>query len=211
MSNNNKLIILGSTGSIGKSSLEVIKQNRGNYEIICLTADSNSKTLAEQINLFKPQYAYINNHELINDLKSRLAHNQTTILPDANQLHDILKSDFYNTLLSAMSGSTGLLLTFLALESNKKVLLANKESLVMAGKLLGKYRKQIIPIDSEHNAIFQVLGHESTKELDKIILTASGGPFRNLPNLNLLKYLLKWLLSIQTGRWEEKLPLILRL
>jgi len=181
MSNDNKLIILGSTGSIGKSTLEVIKHNRDFFEIVCLTADSNSVDLAKQINLFKPKYAYLNNHLLIEDLKSKLTHNQTILLTDANQLHDILKSDLYSTLVSSMSGSTGLLFTFIALQTNKKVLLANKESLVMAGNLMSKYRKLIIPIDSEHNAIFQVLGHENTNELDKIILTASGGPFRTYP------------------------------
>jgi len=181
MSNDNKLIILGSTGSIGKSTLEVIKHNNDNFEVICLTADSSSVALAEQINLFKPMYAYLNNHLLIDDLKSRLAHNQTTVITDTSQLHDILKSDAYDTLLSAMSGSTGLLLTFLALQANKKVLLANKESLVMAGDLFRKYRKQIIPIDSEHNAIFQVLGNLNSEEIKKIILTASGGPFRIYP------------------------------
>jgi len=178
MSSDNKLIILGSTGSIGKSTLEVIKHNKDIYEVICLTADSSSVSLAEQINIFKPKYAYLNNHSLIDDLKSMLAHNETRIITDSNQLHDILKSDLYDTLVSAMSGSTGLFLTFLALESNKKVLLANKESLVMAGNLFSKYRKQIIPIDSEHNAIFQIIGHSNSKEIDKIILTASGGPFR---------------------------------
>jgi 1-deoxy-D-xylulose-5-phosphate reductoisomerase len=181
MSNDNKLIILGSTGSIGKSTLEVIKHNNDNFEVICLTADSSSVALAEQINLFKPKYAYLNNHLLIDDLKSRLTHNQTIVIADIDQLHDILKSDMYNTLVTAMSGSTGLLLTFFALEANKKVLLANKESLVMAGDLFSKYRKQIIPIDSEHNAIFQVLGKLDSEEINKIILTASGGPFRVYP------------------------------
>jgi len=181
MSNDNKLIILGSTGSIGKSTLEVIKHNNNNFEVICLTADSSSAVLAEQINLFKPKYAYLNNHALIDDLKSRLAHDQTTVITGIDQLHEILKSDLYNTLVSAMSGSTGLLLTFLALQANKKVLLANKESLVMAGELFTKYRKQIIPIDSEHNAIFQVIGSLDSKEINKITLTASGGPFRAYP------------------------------
>jgi 1-deoxy-D-xylulose-5-phosphate reductoisomerase len=181
MFNDNKLIILGSTGSIGKSTLEVIKHNKDSFEVICLTADSSSVALAEQINLFKPKYAYLNNFLLIDDLKSRITHNQTIVITDINQLHDILKSDIYNTLVSAMSGSTGLLLTFLALQSNKKVLLANKESLVMAGDLFSKYRKQIIPIDSEHNAIFQVIGNLDCEEISKITLTASGGPFRVYP------------------------------
>ena len=181
MFNDNKLIILGSTGSIGKSTLEVIKHNKDSFEVICLTADSSSVALAEQINLFKPKYAYLNNFLLIDDLKSKITHNQTIVITDINQLHDILNSDIYNTLVSAMSGSTGLLLTFLALQANKKVLLANKESLVMAGDLLSKYRKQIIPIDSEHNAIFQVLGNLDCEEISKITLTASGGPFRVFP------------------------------
>ena len=181
MSNDNKLIILGSTGSIGKSTLEVIKNNNENFEVVCLTADSSSVALAEQINLFKPKYAYLNNSLLINDLKSRLIHNQTTVITDTNQLQDILKSDLYDTLVSAMSGSTGLLLTFSALQANKKVLLANKESLVMAGNLFKKFRKQIIPIDSEHNAIFQIIGNLDSDEINKIILTASGGPFRVFP------------------------------
>jgi 1-deoxy-D-xylulose-5-phosphate reductoisomerase len=181
MSNDNKLIILGSTGSIGKSTLEVIKHNKDIYEVVCLTADSSSVTLAEQINLFKPKYAYLNNHLLIDDLKSKLTHNQTIVITNINQLYDILKSDLYSTLISAMSGSTGLFLTFLALQTNKKVLLANKESLVMAGSLFSQFRKQIIPIDSEHNAIFQVIGNLDSDEIKKIILTASGGPFRVYP------------------------------
>jgi len=181
MSNDNKLIILGSTGSIGQSTLEVIKHNKNIYEVICLTADSNTVALAEQINLFKPKYAYLNNHLLIDDLNSKITHNETILITDTNQLHDILKSDLYSSLVSAMSGSTGLLLTYLALQSNKKVLLANKESLVMAGDLFSKYRKQIIPIDSEHNAIFQVIGNLGSEEIDKITLTASGGPFRVYP------------------------------
>jgi len=181
MPNDNKLIILGSTGSIGKSTLEVIKHNIDTFEIICLTADSSSADLAEQINFFKPKYAYLNNHLLIDDLKSRLKHMQTTVITDINQLYEILKSDLYSTLVSAMSGSAGLLLTYLALQSNKKVLLANKESLVMAGDLFAKYRKQLIPIDSEHNAIFQVIGNLDSTEVSKITLTASGGPFRVYP------------------------------
>ena len=183
MSNDNKLIVLGSTGSIGKSTLEVIKHNHHNFEVICLTADSSSVALAEQVNVFKPKYAYLNNHLLIDDLKSRVNHNQTTVITDINQLHDILKSDLYSTLVSAMSGSNGLLLTFLALQDNKKVLLANKESLVMAGGFFRKYRKQIIPIDSEHNAIFQVIGNLDSDEINKITLTASGGPFRAYPKV----------------------------
>tara|TARA_Y100000022_G_scaffold200651_1_gene217141 strand:- start:71530 stop:72690 length:1161 start_codon:yes stop_codon:yes gene_type:complete len=181
MSNVNKLIILGSTGSIGKSTLEVIKHNNDNFNIICLTADSSSVVLAEQINFFKPKFAYLNNHLLIDDLKSRLTHNQTILITDIHQLHDLLKSDSYNTLVAAMSGSTGLLLTYIALQANKIVLLANKESLVMAGDLFSKYRKQIIPIDSEHNAIFQVIGYSDSEEINKITLTASGGPFRAYP------------------------------
>ena len=82
MLNVNKLIILGSTGSIGKSTLEVIKHNNENFEIICLTADSSSVALAEQINLFKPKYAFLNNHLFIDDLKSRLTHNQTIVITD---------------------------------------------------------------------------------------------------------------------------------
>jgi len=181
MSNDNKLIILGSTGSIGKSTLDVIKHNKDIFEVVCLTADSSSVVLAEQINFFKPKYAFLNNHFLVDDLKSRLTHNQTTVITDTDQLHDILKSDLYGTLVSAMSGSTGLFQTFQALHSNKKVLLANKESLVMAGDIFSKYRKQIIPIDSEHNAIFQVIGNLDSEEINKITLTASGGPFRVYP------------------------------
>ena len=91
MSNDNKLIILGSTGSIGKSTLEVIKKNNQNFEVVCLTADSSSVALAEQINSFKPKYAFLNNSLLIDDLKSRLTHNQTTVIDDINQLQNILK------------------------------------------------------------------------------------------------------------------------
>ena len=174
------IAILGSTGSIGKSTLEVIALNENILKVFCISANKNFTLLANQINIFKPKYAYIEHKIHTESLKKLIEHDKTIILDSEDNLLEILSSDELNIVVSSMSGSSGLKSTYHALASKKIVLLANKESMVMAGKLMSKFINNIIPIDSEHNSIFQVI-QGSTHHIEKISLTASGGPFRNYP------------------------------
>ena len=174
------IAILGSTGSIGRSTLEVIALNVEILKVFCISANKNFTLLANQINIFKPKYAYIEHKIHTESLKKLIEHDKTIILDSEDNLLEILSSDELNIVVSSMSGSSGLKSTYHALASKKIVLLANKESMVMAGKLMSKFINNIIPIDSEHNSIFQVI-QGSTHHIEKISLTASGGPFRNYP------------------------------
>ena len=186
--------ILGSTGSIGKNTLDVIRLHRDSFEIFALSCHKNIELLCKQAIEFNPKYLVCSSKEDSKKLK--------TILPSSVK-SKILFSDDSNVFISchsdvthvvaAISGSAGLQSTYYAAKNNKVILLANKESMVMAGPiimdLIKMNQKQIIPIDSEHNAIFQVLQGVTNKKnfLKKIILTASGGPFLETP-LNELEF-----------------------
>ena len=183
------IVILGSTGSIGCNALQVIKLHQSKYQVFALTANRNVDLLTEQCIKFEPQFAFALNQYANQQLKKNLlAINLKTIVLDDDKSLDWLSShDEANTVISAIVGAAGLKPTMAAANSGKKILLANKETLVMAGELFVKAVKQsnatLIPIDSEHNAILQVL--PQSKKLNyksygirKILLTASGGPFR---------------------------------
>jgi 1-deoxy-D-xylulose-5-phosphate reductoisomerase len=183
------ITILGSTGSIGRSTLDVIGQHPDKYRIFALTGQSQLKLLAQQSVAFKAKYAVVTDEasakqlsQLIQDLKG-----QTEVLFGEQALSDVASSSQVQIVMAAIVGAAGLLPTLSAVESSKKVLLANKESLVMAGSIFMRAVQQhtadLLPIDSEHNAIFQCLpsnkGENSQNAVKKIILSASGGPFRN--------------------------------
>ena len=183
------ITILGSTGSIGRSTLDVIGQHPDKYRVFALTGQSQLKLLAQQSVAFKAKYAVVTDEasakqlsQLIQDLKG-----QTEVLFGEQALSDVASSSQVRIVMAAIVGAAGLLPTLSAVESSKKVLLANKESLVMAGSIFMRAVQQhtadLLPIDSEHNAIFQCLpsnkGENSQNAVKKIILSASGGPFRN--------------------------------
>lgn len=183
------ITILGSTGSIGRSTLDVIGQHPDKYRVFALTGQSQLKLLAQQSVAFKAKYAVVTDEasakqlgQLIQDLKG-----QTEVLFGEQALSDVASSSQVQIVMAAIVGAAGLLPTLSAVESSKKVLLANKESLVMAGSIFMRAVQQhtadLLPIDSEHNAIFQCLpsnkGENSQNAVKKIILSASGGPFRN--------------------------------
>ena len=174
------IAILGSTGSIGNSTLEVVRNNPMFFKVVCLTANRNVNDLARQVNEFKPNYVYIDSPELISDLKLKIHDTETKIIESKKDLCEILASPEIESVVSAMSGSSGLFLTNHALVNNKQVLLANKESMVMAGPIFKKFKHNIIPVDSEHNSVFQLIDR-SVDFVSNIVLTASGGPFRELP------------------------------
>ena len=184
-----KIVILGSTGSIGCNALEVIKLHKEKYKVFALTANKNVDLLTQQCVDFEPEFAIALNPDANQQLKKNLLalNIKTVVLDDEKSLDWLASHKDTATVISAIVGAAGLMPTMAAANSGKKILLANKETLVMAGELFVKAVKKsnaiLIPIDSEHNAILQVLpqskkmNHRSNG-IRKILLTASGGPFR---------------------------------
>lgn len=178
-----QICILGSTGSIGTQALDVIEQHSDRYEVYCLTANNRYEMLAEQARKFRPAAAVIANEAHYESLKLLLAD-----LPDikvyagAKAIDDIVEAQPIDMVLTAMVGFAGLSPTIHAIKARKTICLANKETLVVAGDLIcrlaAEYHVNILPVDSEHSAIFQSLVGEGDNEIEKILLTASGGPFR---------------------------------
>lgn len=178
-----QIAILGSTGSIGTQALEVIEEHSDLYEVYCLTANNRVKELAEQARKFKPAAVVIANESHYEELKSMLAD-----CPDINvyagkqALDDIVTAGPVDMVLTAMVGFAGLSPTIQAIKAHKKICLANKETLVVAGELICRLAAEnhapILPVDSEHSAIFQSIVGEGDNKIEKILLTASGGPFR---------------------------------
>ncbi len=181
-----KVCVLGSTGSIGKSTLSVIDQNRDSYEVAALTANQNDKAMLEQCLAFKPSVAAMLDEQAAERLRQALkdAGSQTKVVQGTDAL--VALAAEHDIVVSAIVGAAGLMPTLAAVEAGKRVLLANKESLVMSGQLMMQAAQRsgalIMPVDSEHNAIFQCMpapgvdGQEAG--IEKIILTASGGPLR---------------------------------
>ncbi|WP_456324928.1 1-deoxy-D-xylulose-5-phosphate reductoisomerase [Desulfonauticus submarinus] len=174
------VVILGSTGSIGQNTLNVISHHPEKFKVIGLACATNIQLLASQINKFRPKYVAVLNKDVGTKLKSLCSTYIPKILWGTQGYQKIASLSEANVIVSAMVGAAGLLPTIAAAQKSKIILLANKESLVLAGQLLRSILKQtngvILPIDSEHNAIFQVI-HGKFQHIKKIILTASGGPF----------------------------------
>jgi 1-deoxy-D-xylulose-5-phosphate reductoisomerase len=177
-----KILILGSTGSIGVNTLEVVRVFREEFEIAGLTANSNIHLLKKQIDEFRPKTVVAGDKEKASELK-RMIGSDCEILSGDEGLLDIAGRDNYDILVSSLVGFVGLAPTLEAIRQKKRIALANKETLVTAGEIVielcKKFGAELIPIDSEHSAIFQCLKGENSKEIGKIILTASGGPFLN--------------------------------
>ena len=179
-----QIAILGSTGSIGTQALEVIEEHSDMYEVYCLTANNKVELLAEQAHKFKPAAIVIANEQRYDELKGLMSD-----LPDVKvyagkqALNEIVEADPIDMVLTAMVGFAGLSPTIHAIKARKAIALANKETLVVAGELIlqlaQQYHTPILPVDSEHSAIFQSLVGEDDNPIEKILLTASGGPFRN--------------------------------
>ena len=172
--------ILGATGSIGKNALSIIRENREKFNITALSADKNWQALAENIREFKPKYVSVGTQEGYDNIKREFP--DIEIFMGCEGLKNIGQLDETDILLTAVSGSIGLPATVEAIKKEKRIALANKETMVAGGylirDLLKKYKSEIIPVDSEHSAVFQSLKAGSHNEIERIILTASGGPFR---------------------------------
>lgn len=180
-----KIIILGSTGSIGDSALKVVRSFNGDFKVVGLTVDSNVKKLAEQVKLFKPQVVGIVNqtayHEFIQNGGKKFCKNGLQVYHGVEALETIAAWDQADLVLSGVVGAVGLKALLSALKMGRTVALANKESLIMAGELVTKtaqkYGARLLPVDSEHSAMFQCIHGQQGNPIHKIILTASGGPF----------------------------------
>ncbi|MDE9494952.1 1-deoxy-D-xylulose-5-phosphate reductoisomerase [Xenorhabdus bovienii] len=197
-----RLTILGSTGSIGKSTLSVVRNNLDKFQVVALVAGKNIEIMAQQCLEFRPQYAAMADVHSATVLRQLLQEqgSQTEVLSGREAICDLAALDDVDQVMSAIVGVAGLLPTLAAIRKGKQVLLANKESLITSGRLfmeaVNQYQAQLLPIDSEHNAIFQSLpesvqhnlGNASLKQhgISSIILTGSGGPFRRTPLEKLL-------------------------
>ena len=187
-----QICILGSTGSIGTQALDVIEQHSDLYEVYCLTANNRVQELAEQARKFHPAAVVIANEARYEELKDMLSDEpDIKVYAGAQALCDIVQAEPIDMVLASMVGFSGLEPTIHAIKARKKICLANKETLVVAGELICKlaqeYHVPILPVDSEHSAIFQSLVGEGDNEVEKILLTCSGGPFRNYTHEQLEK------------------------
>lgn len=185
------LTVLGSTGSIGDSTLDVVHRHPDRFKVLALTANSNVKKMLAQCNQFKPQFSVMLDHASAQQLKEaiRQAKLDTVVLSGVESLEKVASLPEVDVVMAAIVGAAGIRPTFAAAQAGKLVLLANKETLVMAGRIfmdvVKKHHAVLLPIDSEHNAIHQSLpqdfnGNLAEKGIRRILLTASGGPFRTL-------------------------------
>ena len=176
-----KITVLGSTGSIGTQTLDVVDRQNDKFEVCGLAANRNVKLLSEQIRKYKPQKAAIFDESLYSELKSSVSDCSTEVLCGSDGVREVAAQTGADVALSAIVGIAGLLPTLDAIDNGIDIALANKETLVTAGSLvtdrISKKNVKLLPVDSEHSAIFQCLNGEKHKNIKKIILTASGGPF----------------------------------
>ncbi len=176
------IAVLGSTGSIGTQTLQVIEANPGRFRVEVLTANNQVELLAQQAVRFKPNMVVIANEEKYGQLKELLADEDIKVYAGSEAIAQVVESSIIDTVVTAMVGYSGLLPTIRAIKAGKTIALANKETLVVAGDLIHdlvtEYKVALLPVDSEHSAIFQCLTGEMNNPVEKILLTASGGPFR---------------------------------
>ncbi|MCQ2345034.1 MAG: 1-deoxy-D-xylulose-5-phosphate reductoisomerase [Paludibacteraceae bacterium] len=179
-----KLAILGSTGSIGCQTLDVVKWHPDRYEVYALVANNSAEKLIAQAREFQPEVVVINNYAHYEKVKEALSDQQIKVFAGSEAIDQVVGMKCVDTVVTAMVGYAGLRSTIAAIKAGKRIALANKETLVVAGEMItelaAKYHAAIVPVDSEHGAIFQCLVGEKDKEVEKLIITASGGPFRKM-------------------------------
>lgn len=177
-----KIAILGSTGSIGTQTLDVVREHADELQVVALAAGTNKERLKEQIKEFHPKLVSLSDEKKAQELKEELAGEQVEVVCGMEGLIEVAGADSADVVVTAVVGMMGILPTMEAIKKGKDIALANKETLVTAGHLIipmaKEYGVSILPVDSEHSAIFQSLQGEPKAALDKILLTASGGPFR---------------------------------
>lgn len=207
-----QICILGSTGSIGTQALDVIRQHSDRYEVYCLTANHSVEKLAEQAREFNPAAVVIATESLYDQLQQMLADRpDIKVYAGKRALDEIVEAGPIDMVLAAMTGFAGLTPTIHAIKAHKKICLANKETLVVAGELIcnlaKEYHAPILPVDSEHSAIFQSIVGEDHNQIDKILLTCSGGPFRLYTPEQLCKVTAEEALNHPTWNMGEKITI----
>lgn len=207
-----QICILGSTGSIGVQALDVIRQHPDLYEVYCLTANNSVDKLAEQAREFNPAAVVIANTAHYDILVSLLADRpDIKVYAGTEALNEIVEAQPIDAVLASMVGFSGLVPTIRAIKARKKICLANKETLVVAGelilKLVEQYHVNLLPVDSEHSAIFQCLVGEDINRVDKLLLTCSGGPFRQYTYEQLQQVTAKDALKHPTWRMGAKITI----
>ncbi|MDR1679608.1 MAG: 1-deoxy-D-xylulose-5-phosphate reductoisomerase [Prevotellaceae bacterium] len=182
MNSKKTLAILGSTGSIGTQALEVVAENAELFEVYAITANRNTDLLIDQARRFQPEVVAVADETKYAELKSALAHLPIKVFAGSDAIAQIAAMEPIDMVLTAMVGYSGLKPTIEAIKAKKAIALANKETLVVAGELINRLIAEnevpVLPVDSEHSAVFQCLAGENMQEVEKVILTASGGPFR---------------------------------
>ena len=205
-----KVLILGSTGSIGINTLDVIRQHSDKFSVIALTINTRIDLLIPQIEEFKPEFVVVTNESAAEKLRNKKDIN-CEVLSGVEGLVSAAANCEYDILLGAMVGFAGLLPTIEAVKRGKRIALANKETLVVAGELITKlskeYNSEIIPVDSEHSAIYQCLVGENREEVKKLILTASGGPFFKKQKKELSKVTVKEALAHPNWKMGDKITI----
>ena len=185
-----KITILGSTGSIGTQTLEVVRAN-GDIQVLALSAGRNIRVLEEQIREFSPRLAAVWDKDAAMELAVKVADTDTKVISGMEGLMELARMEEVEILVTAIVGMIGIRPTMEAIKAGKDIALANKETLVTAGHLIMKMAKEygvkILPVDSEHSAIFQCVHQEERKGIEKLLITASGGPFRGMKTKDLEK------------------------
>lgn len=204
MNKKKRIAILGSTGSIGTQALEVISEQSDIFEVEVLTAHSNSSLLKEQALKYKPNAVVIGDESKFHELNDVLFSHGIKVYAGSEALSQVVEMDSIDMVLTALVGYAGLKPTIQAIKAKKNIALANKETLVVAGELVTKLAKEhgvkILPVDSEHSALFQCLVGESFNPIEKIYLTASGGPFRGMNRKQLAQVTRKQ--ALKHPNWE---------
>ena len=199
-----KIALLGATGSIGQQTLEIIEQNPDLFAVEVLTANNNADLLIEQARKFMPNVVIISNEAKYEQVCNALAQLPIKVYAGCDAIAQVVEMGSIDTVVTAMVGFSGLLPTLRAVKAGKQIALANKETLVVAGDLITRLalenRVEILPIDSEHSAIFQCLVGEAEEAVEKIILTCSGGPFHGKTAEELAKVTVKE--ALKHPNWE---------
>ena len=205
------VVILGSTGSIGKNALDVIRNLRHKYKVVGLSANSRWELLAKQVEEFKPKSVSLADGRWIKELKNKLPQNSVQILTGTDSVKEMVSGDDVDIVISAIVGAAGLPAAIEVIKNGKTLALANKEALVMAGGLIVSMAREkgvsIIPIDSEHSAILQALRAGHPNEVKKVIITASGGPFRDYPKEKLSEVTKEEALNHPTWQMGQKITI----
>lgn len=209
--NPKKIVLMGSTGSIGRSTLEVVDRHPGQFQIIALSAHANTDLLAEQYRKYRPSFLCLGDPERAKQLKQLLKGESVEILSGSDSLLSLAGLEHVDIVVNAVVGAAGLAASIETLKHGKSLALANKESLVAGGPLfqplIEKHKGRILPIDSEHSAIWQALTCGKPNEIKRLIITASGGPFRKLPIEEFPKVTPKQALSHPTWSMGDKITI----